>query len=240
MAAEPLSVRIRRSGKAKRLRLSVKPGLIELVVPAGAEEAQALAFLDRHRAWAEGKLRELNAKAGATPALPGFAANASLPWRGREVPLLVREAPGLKIRVAVDDEAVHISLPAGLGEARDDRALRAFYAWVRPWLCARVAVLAARHAPRFDLHPRDIRVKRMQTRWGSCGPRNDININWLLALAPEAVLEYVVVHELCHIRERNHAQAFWHLVARHLPGYAEERRWLRLHGAGLMRRFSLG
>jgi predicted metal-dependent hydrolase len=78
----------------------------------------------------------------------------------------------------------------------------------------------------------------MKTRWGSCGPRNDININWLLAFAPETVLEYVVVHELCHIRERNHSMAFWSLVAKHLSNYAQERRWLHAHGAGLMHRFS--
>jgi len=237
MAAAP--VHIRRSGRAKRLRLSVKPGLIELVVPACAQEAQALAFLDKHRAWAEGKLLELNAKAGHPPAFPGFAASASLPWRGQDLRLHVREAPGLKIRVAVDDLGVHIALPVGLGATRDEVALRAFYAWTRRWLRARVADLAGRHAPRFGLHPREIRIKRMKTRWGSCGPKNDININWLLALVPEPVLEYVVVHELCHIRERNHSPAFWALVAKHLPGHAQERRWLRLHGAELMRRFSL-
>jgi hypothetical protein len=234
----PAPIRVRRSGKAKRLRLSVRPGLIELVVPAGVAEAEALAFLDRHRAWAEGKLRELDAQAAQAPAAPGFADRASLPWRGRDIPLRITEGPGRKVRVTVG-EAVQIDLPAGLGEARDAVALRAFYAWVRPWLRGQAAALAARHAPRFGLHPREIRVKAMKTRWGSCGPKGDINLNWLLALAPEPVLEYVVVHELCHLRERNHAPAFWSLLAAHLPGYAQQRRWLRLHGAELMRRFSL-
>ncbi len=235
-AAPP--IHIRRSSKAKRLRLAVKPGLIELVVPSGAAEAQALAFLNRHRAWAEAKLQELEAKAGCLPAVAGFASNATLPWRGKELPLLIREAAGLNLRVTVD-EAVRISLPEGLGQTRDELALRAFQAWVRPWLRTQVALLAGRHTPRLGLLPRDIRVKAMKTRWGSCGPRNDININWLLALAPESVLEYVVVHELCHILERNHSPAFWSLVAKHLPGYAQERHWLKSHGAELMRRFSL-
>ncbi|MCX7109117.1 MAG: SprT family zinc-dependent metalloprotease [Proteobacteria bacterium] len=231
------AIQVRRSAKAKRLRLAVKPGLIELVIPRGIGESQAMAFLDKHRFWAEGKLLELNDRASRIPPVGNFASSPTLPWRGNEVPLIIREAPGLRVRVALD-EAVHIALPEGLGEARDEVALRAFYAWVRRWLRGQVAVLAERHAPRCKLRPREIRVKRMKTRWGSCGPRNDMNINWLLALAPESVLEYVVVHELCHVSERNHSPAFWSLVAMHLPNYAEEKRWLKLHGAELMRRFN--
>lgn len=236
-AAPP--IQIRRSAKAKRLRLSVKPGLIELVVPNGATDAHAIAFLEQHRAWAIAKLAELGHKAALIPPAVGFAQSASLPWRGREIPLLIQETPGARIRVAVDDSGVRIALPQGLDENRDAVALRAFYAWVRHWLRAEVTSLAERHAPRYGLHPRDIRIKQMKTRWGSCGPRNDININWLLALAPESVLEYVVVHELCHIQQRNHSAAFWALVARHLPGYAAQRLWLKQHGASLLRRFGL-
>ena len=235
----PPPIQIRRSPRAKRLRLLVKPGLIELVVPPTAQEALALAFLDKHRAWAEGKLLELNAKARQAPAIPRFSTSPTLPWRGKEIPLLVQESPGGKLRINVDEDAVRISLPEGLGEARDEMALRAFYGWTRRWLRARVAQLAERHAPRYGLHTRAIRIKAMKTRWGSCGPRNDININWLLALAPESVLEYVVVHEICHIRVRNHSPVFWALVAQHLPHYLEERRWVKRHGGELMRRFGL-
>lgn len=237
-SAQP-PIQIRRSPRAKRLRLLVKPGLIELVVPPTAQESVALAFLDRHRAWAEDKLLELNAKARQAPIVPSFTASPTLPWRGKELPLHIHEDPGGKIRVNVDEESVRISLPAGLGESRDEIALRAFYAWTRRWLRSRVAHLAERHAPRYGLQPRDIRIKSMKTRWGSCGPRNDININWLLALAPESVLEYVVVHEICHIRERNHSPAFWALVGKHLPQYLEERHWVKRHGGELMKRFSL-
>jgi hypothetical protein len=236
MANPPPPIQIRRSPKAKRLRLSVRPGLIELVVPARATQAQAQAFLNQHRAWAEANLQELDAKAARLPTPPGFASSPTVPWRGRELPLRIQEAPGLKIRVALDD-ALHLSLPTGLGDNRDALALQAFQLWAKHWLRGHIALLAERHAPRYGLRPRDIRVKQMQTRWGSCGPKGDININWLLALAPEPALEYVVVHELCHLRERNHSPAFWHLVGEHLPGYAAQRQWLKSHGAELLRRF---
>lgn len=228
----PHALRMRQSAKAKRLRLSVKPGLIVLTVPDRVSRAQALAFFERHRVWAETRLAELSARAAA---LPRFADNSTLPWRGREIPLVIVEETRRHADVQVDD-TVRIALPHSPADNREVAAARALFDWTKVWLRAEIARLCARHAAREGLFPREIRVKRMSTRWGSCGPRNDINFNWLLAFAPETVLEYVVVHELCHIRERNHSQAFWSLVARHLPDYAERRHWLRAHGSALMRR----
>ena len=84
------SIKIRRSVKAKHLRLAVKPGLIELVLPRGVAEAQALAFLDKHRAWAEGKLLEMNDRVSRIPPKSQFALSSTLPWRGKEIPLIIR------------------------------------------------------------------------------------------------------------------------------------------------------
>lgn len=229
--------RLRRSTRAKRLRLVVKPGLIEVVAPPGASEAQTLAFLDRHWAWVEKKAGEMAARAAGLPRSMDLADSKTLPWRGREIPLVIREERRRRIDVAIDDE-VRICLPNGLGEARNEVVRQALYRWVRGWLQGEVSLLTDRHGSRFGLYPRAIRVKRMKSRWGSCGANNDININWLLAFVPEPVLEYVVVHELCHLHERNHSAAFWSLVAQHLSNYAGQRQWLRAHGAVLMHRFS--
>lgn len=232
----PPGVTLRRSTRAKYLRLVVKPNLVELVMPPGVSEAQARAFLDRHRPWLEEQRREMARRISQQPAPRGFTAHPTVPWQGRELPLRVEDAAGKRLRVTVD-EAVNITLPQGLGDERDAWAQHAFSEWTRRWLRGQVQHWVDFHAPRHGLHPRAIRIKRMKTRWGSCGPSNDININWLLALAPESVLEYVVVHELCHIRERNHSARFWALVAEHLPHWQGERRWLKTQGVSLLRRF---
>lgn len=229
--------RVRRSARAKYLRLVVKPGVIELVAPMAASERQVLAFLQRHRGWAENKSREMDARVRAATGPGLLDAGATLPWRGREIPLTVCEGSGRRVSVSIDESAC-VTLPGGLGANREAVLKQALLLWIRRWLQAEVASLAVLHAPRYGLHPRAIRIKRMTSRWGSCGPRNDININWLLAFTPESVLEYVVVHELCHIRERNHSGAFWSLVAEHLPGYAAERAWLKSNGSALIHRFS--
>jgi predicted metal-dependent hydrolase len=98
-----------------------------------------------------------------------------------------------------------------------------------------VEQLVRQHADKKQLFPQAVRIKTQKSRWGSCGIRNDININWLLIMAPPEVLEYVVVHELCHIRVRNHSIHFWALVGEHLPDYKRHRYWLKKHGNSLMK-----
>ena len=79
-----------------------------------------------------------------------------------------------------------------------------------------------------------ITIRNQTGRWGSCSSTGNLNFNCLLMLAPESVLNYVVVHELCHRRQMNHSQAFWNEVSAVLPGYMEQKKWLKDNGWKLM------
>ncbi len=79
-----------------------------------------------------------------------------------------------------------------------------------------------------------ITLRQQKTRWGSCSANGNLNFNWLLILAPPQVLDYVVVHELCHRKEMNHSPAFWKEVEAILPDYREKRKWLKDNGWRLM------
>ena len=78
-----------------------------------------------------------------------------------------------------------------------------------------------------------IHIRDQKTRWGSCSAKGNLNFNWRLMLAPPRVLDYVVVHELCHRKEMNHSKAFWNAVEMVLPDYKELRKWLRDNGSSL-------
>ena len=78
-----------------------------------------------------------------------------------------------------------------------------------------------------------ISIRDQKTRWGSCSSEGNLSFNWRLILAPPNVLDYVVVHELCHRKEMNHSHEFWALVESIMPNYKEYRKWLRINGKNL-------
>ena len=97
-----------------------------------------------------------------------------------------------------------------------------------------VSTLAQEEAERIGVEYRRIRIAGQRTLWGSCSPRGTLSFNWRLVLAPLDVLDYVVVHELCHLRVPNHSRRFWALVERHRPHSRRQRDWLRDHGPELL------
>ncbi len=82
-----------------------------------------------------------------------------------------------------------------------------------------------------------ITIRNQKTRWGSCSTKGNLNFNCLLMQAPEDILDYVIVHELCHRKEMNHSKAFWAEVEHILPDYKKSSRWLTDHGDALMHRY---
>jgi predicted metal-dependent hydrolase len=83
------------------------------------------------------------------------------------------------------------------------------------------------------LYPNNIRVKEQKSIWGSCSTKNNINFNWKLIMSPQAVLDYIVVHELCHLKHRDHSKNFWDLVELIIPDYKEKKKWLKENGRSL-------
>lgn len=81
-----------------------------------------------------------------------------------------------------------------------------------------------------------VTIRIQKSRWGSCSGRGNLNFNCLLALCPESVIRYVVVHELCHIKYMNHSEAFWAMVSEFMPDYKEQRIWLKRNGSMLIAR----
>ncbi len=95
---------------------------------------------------------------------------------------------------------------------------------------------AAVFAPLVGVNYGRITIRCQKSKWGSCSAAGNLNFNCLLMLAPPEVLDYVVVHELCHRLEMNHSDTFWRNVERVLPDWRERRKWLREHGDALMAR----
>ena len=97
-----------------------------------------------------------------------------------------------------------------------------------------VSALAEEEAEWLGVAYRRIRIGGQRTLWGSCSPGGTLSFNWRLVLAPVEVLDYVVVHEVCHLRYLDHSRHFWGLVEGRRPHWREQRDWLREHGPELL------
>ena len=219
---------LRRSARARRLRMTVGPAGVEVVAPLRMRAADIVAFVEHNRAWIDAKLDAVQRVLSAHPGSPRLSDGGTILLRGRPAELRVRAGPRPQVR---ESSAIEVTVPTALAttdrETAVERLLRRWLAW-----SAQSDALAyvQRHGPRHDLLPAAVRIKQHKRLWGSCTAKGVVNLNWRLILAPPAVFEYVVVHELCHLREANHQAAFWRLVGQILPGFEAPCRWLRANG----------
>jgi predicted metal-dependent hydrolase len=116
------------------------------------------------------------------------------------------------------------------GEAAARKAFRDFYIDRGKQIFAE---RVARFAPMVGVAPSSINVKELGYYWASCGTTGALNFNWKTVMAPQTVIDYITVHELCHLRHRDHTDAFWNEVDKVLPSFRERKEWLRKNGAAL-------
>lgn len=226
----------KRSDRARRIRIEVRSEAeVWLVLPQRASLAQARAFLEERRDWVAQKLAERRLRLAAQPLdaeVLRWDGRDRLPLRGVPTPVLIEPARLRRITVRVEEGALRIYCPpAQLAEhARLQRALRET---LKAEALRDAMRLLAEEAQRLGLRYRGPRIADQKTLWGSCAASGLISLSWRLVLAPSAVLRYVVVHELCHLRHHDHSEAFWGLVRQQMPDYEQHYRWLRDHGTRL-------
>jgi predicted metal-dependent hydrolase len=107
-------------------------------------------------------------------------------------------------------------------------------AWYREQARIEIERVLRRESKRLNVSYRSLSIRDQRSRWGSCSNRGVLSFNWRLICAPQAVLNYVVVHELCHIVRHDHSPVFWQMVALARPTFRDERAWLAEHGHELL------
>ncbi len=236
MTTLPFTYQIRRSLRATRVRIVVRPGDVEVVAPPKVPERKIVQFIHAKQYWVVDTLAKLQARNHheIVKAPVNYGHGANIPYQGQVFPLITKPSKLKNPKLEFTDGFV-AHLPESLASEQHSDAIKlTLEKWMKKQAKVHVQQLVSRHAPKKQLVPQSIKIKTQKSRWGSCGIHNDININWLLVMAPVEVLEYVVVHELCHIQQKNHSQHFWALVAEHLPEFQQHRQWLKKHGSQLM------
>ena len=105
--------------------------------------------------------------------------------------------------------------------------------WYRKEALDVIEEKASEYAACIHVSFQNVHIKDTKSRWGSCSSRGNLNFSWRLMMAPEPVLDYVVIHELCHLKYMDHSEHFWNLVAEFCPSYKQYRKWLKDNGESL-------
>ncbi len=213
-----------RNRRARRYVLRLRQDEVARVtIPRGGSAAEARKFAERNVSWLQ---RQLLYRAATPPASRAWLAGSTILFRGQHVSLetgLNGEAPLLRF----GGQELRIKDPGNDLRPEVESHLWRLAARELP---SRVLELASRH----QLPVRRVCVRNQKSRWGSCSRQGTICLNWRLLQAPESVRDYLIFHELAHLKEMNHSPRFWSLVARLCPEYRQAEAWLKKN-ASLLR-----
>jgi predicted metal-dependent hydrolase len=200
------------------LRIDPREGSVIVTLPPRAAVSAGRALLMAHAGWVAERLARL-------PTAVVLQDGAEVPFDGR--PIRVRHVPGARGTRLLDDEL----LVSGTAEFLPRRVIDFLRAEARRRLAAAALEKAAVHG----LRARRVVVKDTRTRWGSCTADGTLMFSWRLVMAPPEVQDYVVAHEVAHLRHMDHSARFWAEVEALTPHRAHAMTWLEKGGAGLMR-----
>lgn len=196
-----------------------RDGALTVRAPLRMAEAEVRRFVEAKSDWIKRKQAEA-AKEALVP--HQFEDGELFHFLGKAYPL--RLVPDPAPALVMDGDGFRLSR----SRQADGRAL--FAAWYRAQARAILAERLERFACSHNLKPSGLRISSARTRWGSCSRKGRLSFSWRLVMAPLEVVDYVIVHELAHLREMNHSQAFWALVEAMLPDYKQRRAWLKKNG----------
>lgn len=209
---EKLNIEIEHSAKRKKPTIEVHPGqIVKVIVPEGFGKHQVDALLKRKTNWIVEKLSEV--KDIPAPRKREFVSGESFPLLGKEYRLKVQKGQIGPARQEGDKFLAN----ALNGEPHEieQTVIDLYKAIAKEKLTERVRYFASK----LVVEPKEIKIADFKGQWGSCTPDGVISFNWQIITAPSSVVDYVVVHELCHIKHPNHSKDFWRMVATQIPHY---------------------
>lgn len=220
----PLNVHLIRSRKRRKtLSLQIKEdGAVILSVPYHTPKAEIERFFQERRSWVIRKVSERERAIRETER--DFVSGEKFLYLGESYPLEIedsdRQEPSLEL-----SSGKFILRQDQIGNARD-----LFIEWYQREAQEAIVKRVKEHSHRLGLFPKGIRITNAKSRWGSCSRDNRLSFSWRILLAPLVVVDYILIHELAHIKEKNHSKRFWKFLESMLPDYRNRRLWLKKNG----------
>lgn len=218
----PLSYTLKRSARRRRITLTIDEQGLRVGAPLDATQHAIDGMLRSHEGWVLRKLAEWQARRMPPPR-----------WTDGEI-LTLLGAPLRLTLVSGRDAPLRNGAQLVIGQTAGDLA-QAVVSWLKREALACFHARVAHFAPALGVPAPDVRLSSARTRWGSCHAAGRVLLHWRLVQCPLRLIDYVVVHELAHLREMNHSPRFWRIVGGLLPDYAARKSEIRTEGSRYLR-----
>jgi predicted metal-dependent hydrolase len=229
---QTITYTVKRSLRARHVRLDVRAQTgLTVVVPYSYNIAQLPGLLESRERWISSSLARY-ANFQSPYAEEGLGNGNTIPYLGRDLKLVRRENHSEVDSVTLEGNTLAVSH----GLFKNGILELALEQWYRGEAARLINGKVDRLSSQMGTHCKRVVIRGQKTRWGSCSHKKNLSFNWKLIMAPEPVVDYVVVHELAHLKEMNHSKRFWELVAQHCDKWREYMKWLRQHEANLTAR----
>jgi len=221
----------RRSARFQRITLSILEDRLRISVPKNVSAKQLQELLLAKQEWI---LKNWLAKQDKLKSPVRYINGEHFLYLGNTIELKIRKHSRQMMRVCLESQVLEVYLPQDL---QDKDCAPNVQAALLTWYKAQARKVLQdkldKQAKRMQVTFQTFRLKEQKTRWGSCSSKRNLNLNWRIIMAPEAAIDYIVIHELAHLTHLNHSEQFWQRVAAFMPEYAHWKKWLRDHGQEL-------
>ncbi len=222
------------SSKLKTVKITVEfEHGVEVTAPAGMSDQAVEQILQQKGRWIMEKLDAI-ASIDAPPPKKEFVSGEKFLYLGRQHTLVVSERAERRPLLVMRSSTFEATVPPELKIWDRQNIIRElFRVWYQQRAEAKLIEQVRTYADRLNLQPTEIKVMHLDQRWGSCTPRGVVHLNWRLIMAPIQIIDYLVVHELCHLSIPEHSPRFWDRVGSIIADYEDRREWLRVNGPSL-------
>ena len=218
----PFQVEVVRTDRKRSASIRLLGDLVKVSVPMTLSDSRIRDLVIKRTPWIKNRLREQSDR--PIPAAREYVSGETVTYLGKNYRLkvLIGDQPSIKLRRGYVEATV---TETDIDPKNTIRSLLGH--WYRSLAEKRLGEKTERLAEVIGVNPASVSVKNYKSRWGSCSPKGDISYNWRIILAPHSIVDYVVVHELCHMLEHNHSSKYWKHVERYVPNWRECREWLK-------------
>ena len=214
-------IEVIRTNRKKSASVQVVDCQVQVIIPQGLSDTRIEQIVREKTSWIRDKLRKQSLMKPKKP--KEYVSGEAFAYLGKNYRLKLSQGSSEAVKLTLGKLVVGV----------DTDIKRDLTSWYMQHAEKRLNEKVVRFAQVIGVEPKTVKVKDYKSRWGSCSSLGDISFHWAIIMAPHYIVDYVVVHELCHMLHHNHSPAFWQQVGKVLPNYQDCRDWLKVNGQEL-------